>query len=233
MTTPSWPEGGPPPGDGPVPLTEIRPGAATAPPPDTPPAAGLPAGAVAATTAVARMGRHWGLLVALGVLSVVAGLAMLVWPEETVLVIAVLIGIQLLVNGLVRLVQSFAADDAAGGERVLLALLGIFSILVGVLCLRNILQTVAALAILVGVFWLISGIIDVIGGLSPGSVPGRGWRLLSGALGVIAGIAVLAYPGISLAVLVALFGIWLLLYGAISIGTGFAVHRETPRAAVA
>ena len=179
------------------------------------------------------MGRHWGLVVALGVLSVVAGLAMLVWPQETVLVIAVIIGIQLIVNGLVRVVQSFAVDDASGGERVLLALLGIFSILVGVLCLRNILQTVAALAILVGIFWLVAGIIDVIGGLSPGSVHSRGWRLLTGALGIIAGIAVLAYPGISLAALVALFGIWLLLYGALAIGTGFALHRETERVAVA
>jgi uncharacterized membrane protein HdeD (DUF308 family) len=233
MTTPTWPEGIPPAADGPVPPIEIRPGAATAPPSDPSPAHAGPNPVSPAATAVAAVGRHWGLVVALGILSVVAGLAMLVWPQETVLVIAVIIGIQLIVNGLVRLVQSFAVDDASGGERVLLALLGIFSILVGVLCLRNILQTVAALAILVGVFWLVAGIIDVIGGLSPGQVRGRGWRLLTGALGVIAGIAVLAYPGISLAALVALFGIWLLLYGALAIGTGFALHRETERVAVA
>jgi uncharacterized membrane protein HdeD (DUF308 family) len=243
VTTPTWPEGIPPAADGPVPPTEIRPGAATAPPPDASPAYASPAYAspasagpapgAAAATAVAAVGRHWGLVVALGILSVVAGLAMLVWPQETVLVIAVIIGIQLIVNGIVRVVQSFAVDDASGGERVLLALLGIFSILVGVLCLRNILQTVAALAILVGIFWLVAGIIDVIGGLSPGPVHGRGWRLLTGALGIIASIAVLAYPGISLAALVALFGIWLLLYGALAIGTGFALHRETDRVAAA
>lgn len=232
MTTPTWPEGIPPAADGPVPPTEIRPGAATVPPPDTTPHAGAGTGHRAAAATVAAVGRHWGLLVCLGVLSVVAGLAMLVWPQETVLVIAVIIGIQLIVGGIVRLVQSFAVDEASGGERVLLALLGIFSVLVGVLCLRNILQTVAALAILVGVFWLVAGIIDLIGGLSPGAVHGRGWRLLSGALGVIAGIAVLAYPGISLAALVALFGIVLLLYGALFIGTGFALRRAPAPAAV-
>jgi uncharacterized membrane protein HdeD (DUF308 family) len=79
----------------------------------------------------------------------------------------------------------------------------------------------------------VGGIIDVIGGLLPGSVPGRGWRLLSGALSVIAGIVLLAYPGISLAALVVLLGIWLLLYGAIFIGMGLAVRRETHRAGVA
>jgi uncharacterized membrane protein HdeD (DUF308 family) len=226
VTAPTWPDGTAPGPEGTMP-TEFRAGTAT-----EPPAGGRRADDPATdsgklATAVSVAGRHWGLLIALGVLSVVGGLAILVWPEETVLVVAVLIGLQLLVNGVVRLVQSFAADDAGGSERVLLALLGIFSILVGVLCLRNILQAVAALAVLVGLFWLVGGIIDVIGGLLPGSVPGRGWRLLSGALSVIAGIVLLAYPGISLAALVVLLGIWLLLYGAIFIGMGLAVRRET------
>jgi len=229
VTTPTGPDDVPPGTDSPLPPGEIRSGVVT-PPPDAAPAAVRVAdpGAVAAAT-VAGVGRHWGLLATLGVLSIVAGLAILAWPRQTVLVVAVVIGLQLLLNGIVRLVQSFAADDASGGERVFLALLGMFSILVGVLCLRNVLQTVAAIAILIGVFWLVGGIIDVIGGLSPGSVPGRGWRLLAGALGVIAGIAVLAYPGISLAALVALLGIWLLLYGAIFIAMSFAVRRETRR----
>jgi uncharacterized membrane protein HdeD (DUF308 family) len=222
VTTPTRPDSISPASDDPA---GIRP---EAPPPEARPAPGMPA-----APAVAMVGRHWGLPVLLGALSVVAGLAMLAWPAETVLVIAVVIGIQLLVNGVVRLVQSFAADDGSGGERTLVALLGIFSILVGVLCLRNILQTVTVLAVLVGVFWLVGGIIEVIGGLSTGSVPGRGWRLLSGALGVIAGIAVLAYPGISLGALVVLFGIYLLLFGVISIVTGLAVRRAAHRAGVA
>ena len=229
MTTPTGPDDIPPGADNPLRATETRPGMVTTPA-DAPSAAvpvADPRAAAAAT--VAGVGRHWGLLATLGVLSIVAGLAILAWPRQTVLVVAVIIGLQLLVNGVVRLVQSFAADDASGGERVFLALLGIFSILVGLLCLRNVLQTVAAIAILIGVFWLVGGIIDVLGGLFPGSVPGRGWRLLAGALGVIAGIAVLAYPGISLAALVALLGIWLLLYGAIFIAMSFAVRRETHR----
>jgi uncharacterized membrane protein HdeD (DUF308 family) len=217
VSTPTRPDSFSPASHGPA---GIRP---AAPPPESWTATEMPA----------VVGRHWGLPVVLGALSVAAGLAMLAWPAETVLVIAVVIGLQLLVNGVVRLVQSFAADDGSGGERTLVALLGIFSILVGVLCLRNILQTVTVLAILVGLFWLVGGIIEVIGGLSTGSVPGRGWRLLSGALGVVAGIAVLAYPGISLGALAVVFGVYLLLFGVISIVAGLAVRRAARRAGVA
>lgn len=230
MTIPTRPSGVPPAAEGSRPPAESRPSAA---PSSTWTVAPDPAPGPATAPAVAAVGRHWGLPVALGCLSVVAGLAMLAWPEETVLVVAVLIGLQLLVNGVVRVVQSLAADDAGGGERTLVALLGILSILVGVLCLRNILQTVAVLTVLVGVFWLVAGIIDLIVGLSPGSGAGRGWRLLSGALAVVAGIAVLAYPGISLGALVILFGIYLLLFGLVSIATGIVFRREALRAGAA
>ena len=43
-----------------------------------------------------RLGRHWGWLFAYGLLTLIAGLAVLVWPSETLLVLAVLFGIQLI-----------------------------------------------------------------------------------------------------------------------------------------
>ena len=226
MTAPIRPNSTAPATDGAAPPIEIRPRTAGEPADGNAPAWRTADSSTTAGAAIASVGRHWGLLVTLGVLSILAGLAIITWPQETVLVVAAVVGIQLLLNGVIRIVQSFAADDGTGGERVLLALVGIVSILVGVLCLRNILQTVGAVALLVGIFMLVAGIVDLIGGLLPDSVPGRGWRLLSGVLGVIGGIAILAYPGISLAALAVLLGVWLLLYGVVFVAMGFAVRRE-------
>ncbi len=171
------------------------------------------------------IGRHWTLPVVLGVVTLLAGVGVLVWPRATVGVVAIVVGLHLIINGVVRIVQSFGAEGAGGGERLLLALAGVLSVLIGALCLRNILQTVTAVVVLVGVFWLIAGIIDIVAGLSPGSVPARGWRLVSGAAAIVAGIVVLAYPDISLGVLTVILGVWLLLYGGILIATGIALWR--------
>ncbi|HST66704.1 MAG TPA: HdeD family acid-resistance protein [Mycobacteriales bacterium] len=171
------------------------------------------------------IGRHWGLPVALGLLTLLAGVAVLVWPRATVGVVAIVAGLQLIINGVIRIVQSFAVRDAGGGERFLLALTGILSVLIGALCLRHLLQSVAAVVVLVGIFWLIAGIIDIVTGLSPGSVPARGWRLATGAASVLAGLLILAYPDISLRALTVVLGVWLLLYGGVLIVTGIAVRR--------
>src|ERR1700689_2718072 len=73
---------------------------------------------------MARVGRHWGWVRAFGGMTVLSGVAALGWPGRTLVVVAVLFGIQLIVMGIFRFVGAFASDDRTGGTRVLLALLG-------------------------------------------------------------------------------------------------------------
>src|SRR5580698_1093043 len=58
-----------------------------------------------------RLSEHWGWLLLLGVITVVAGIAALAWPGLTLLVVAVLFGAQLIVMGIFRFVSAFASDD--------------------------------------------------------------------------------------------------------------------------
>ena len=74
-----------------------------------------------AVDVLASIGRHWGWIMAFGVLTLLAGVAVLAWPGRTLVVIAVLFGVQLIVTGIFRFVAAFAADDLTGGTRVLLA----------------------------------------------------------------------------------------------------------------
>jgi uncharacterized membrane protein HdeD (DUF308 family) len=104
---------------------------------------------------LARMGKHWGLFLFLGVMSVLLGIAMMVWPQITVGIIAILLGAWLLISGVFSLVSSFAAADADTASRVMMAIVGILSILLGVLCFRSIHQAVEILALFVGIGWLL------------------------------------------------------------------------------
>ena len=183
-------------------------------------------------TQLARVGRSRGWTVAFGALTLVAGILVLVWPGESILALAVVLGIWLLVAGVFRLVAAIATDEAQASSRVLLALLGVLAILVGILCLARPFQTATALALLLGAFWIVGGVIEFFHGVA-GDHPNRGWAIAGGLLSVIAGIVVLAYPGASLLVLTWLFGIWLIVLGGVAIAGGLTTGGSTasvPRA---
>ena len=173
---------------------------------------------------LARLGNSWSWSVTFGVLTLLAGILVLGWPGTSILALAVVLGVWLLVVGVYRLVAALSVDDTRGGGRALMALLGVLAILVGILCLARPFQTATALALLLGAFWVVSGVIELFHGLV-GDVSGRGWAVAGGLLSVIAGIVVLAYPGASLVVLAWLFGIWLIVLGAMTVAAGLAARR--------
>jgi len=139
----------------------------------------------------------------------VLGLMLLVWPAATTIVAAVIIGISLLVTGLSRLIEGLTADDADGRVRPAQVIVGL---LAGLYCVRHIEITVSLLAFIVGAFWVLHGVADLtVAAAGPG--PARGLRLLVGGFSLAAGLSVLFWPAISMAVLLAVIGTWLMFYG--------------------
>jgi uncharacterized membrane protein HdeD (DUF308 family) len=149
-----------------------------------------------------------------GLATLLIGIIIVAWPEATIGVFAVLFGVQLFLLGIFNLVRSVAAHGAGGGERVLYAVSGILSIMVGVLALRHLLQTAEVLAILFGLTWLVGGIIELVNVLSGSARAGRGWMITLSVLTSIAGLIVLVYPAPSLLTLTMLTGIWFIVWGA-------------------
>ena len=174
---------------------------------------------------LARAGRHWGSVLFFGIITVLAGIAALAWPGATLLVIAILFGIQLVIAGIYRFVTATASDDVSGGTRVLLALLGVLSMIIGLWAIRHALLTLLAMVVLLGIFWVVNGVIELFTALSHGGMPGRGWTAAMGVLSVLAGIIVLVYPSESLLVLSTVLGIWLLVYGVMEIVAAFRLRR--------
>ena len=140
------------------------------------------------------------------------------------LFVAVVFGVELIVAGIFRLVAAVALEEGAATSRVLLAVLGLLSILAGVLCLRAPFQTVLLLGLFLGLFFVISGVVEIFQGAS-GDSPSPGWTVASGVLGLLAGIVVLVWPLSSLVTLTWLFGITLLVIGVMTIAAGFAQRR--------
>ena len=173
---------------------------------------------------LAGVGRHWGWVLTFGIITLLAGLLTLAWPGRTIVVVAVLFGIQLVVAGIFRFIAALAADEESGGSRALLALLGVLSFIVGLYALRNVLVTIAALALLLGIFWIVNGAVEAFAALSHRGMQGRGWTVFMGLLSVVAGVVVLVYPSISLATLAVVLGFWLLVYGIMEIVLAFRLR---------
>jgi uncharacterized membrane protein HdeD (DUF308 family) len=119
-----------------------------------------------AADVLAGIGRHWGWVLVFGIITLLAGLLTLAWPGRTIVVIAVLFGAQLVVAGIFRFVAALASDDETGATRVLLALLGVLSFIVGLYALRHVLLTIAALVLPLGIFWIVNGAVEVFAALS-------------------------------------------------------------------
>ncbi len=164
---------------------------------------------------VTTTGRHWGLHLFNGAVMVLIGIGVLVWPGASLVVVSWLFAITLLVNGIVQILRALADADESGGHRVLFGLLGALSLLAGVLCLRSPLQTLAAIALLIGSWWIVSGVLTLIGAVRGDTGRSRGWAAALGVLSVLAGFVVLLQPGISLATLELTLGLSLIVLGVV------------------
>nr|WP_261386961.1 DUF308 domain-containing protein [Streptomyces sp. BK340] len=172
----------------------------------------------------------WTWILGSAVVTFVPGVLILVWPDETLHVLAVLIGLYLLLAGAFRFVMAFSHE--AHGERFAGVLIAVLFVLAGVLCLRNPLQTITALSLIVGLAWLASGIVTLYTALSAKDLPHRGVVLAVAVLGIVAGIVVLALPTESARVLTRLLGLWLVLLGLAEVWVAFSWRSALRRSGV-
>ncbi|MFF4760885.1 HdeD family acid-resistance protein [Streptomyces sp. NPDC001292] len=177
---------------------------------------------------LAGLGSSWSWLLASALATLVPGIIVLAWPNETLHVLAIVIGLYLLVTGAFRFVAAFSREEH--GERLPRLLVAVLFVLAGVLCLRHPLQTIAALSLIVGIVWLLSGMLTAYTALALRSLPHRGILLGAAALAIVAGVVVLALPTQSALVLTRLLGLWLVLLGLVELGVAFA-WRSTLRGA--
>lgn len=193
---------------------------------DVPSASGSDARLDPMQAGLGRLGAHWGLLLTLGLAMVALGIIALAWPGATLLALTVLIAVQFAVNGVFEIIQAFREDEAGAGSRTLFGLLGALSILVALLVLRDPLQSLLIFALLLGAWWVVTGVVETVTAISRGAQPDRWWRLAMGVLSVAAGAVVLVQPSLSLALLELVMAIWMLIYGVMAVVGAFALRAH-------
>lgn len=110
------------------------------------------------------------------------------------------------------------------------AVVGVLAIILGIYTFFNPGLTLAAMVAAFGAYALISGIVQVVGGVRGGATVGlegtsRTWLIVAGAIGVIAGIVTFVYPGLTVAALYTLVAVWAVLAGLAQVAVAI-VHRK-------
>lgn len=176
-----------------------------------------------------RLVDHWGLVLTYGLLTMGLGLVLVLWPDQTLKVLAVLIGIQLILTGAFRLVMAVASRHVDGSTRAVAGMFGALALVLGLLCLRSPLQTVLVIGMILGVWWMAAGLVDIVSALRSHDSHRRGWDLGLGVLSVLAGGFLLIAPEVSLGLLVVIVAVWLFSYGFIAIVAGLVLRSEERR----
>ena len=162
-----------------------------------------------------------------GVLAVIVGILILVWPGKTAAVVAAIIAIYAIAAGLVYAGLGIFSKTKGGWARVGHILLGILFIIAGVVALFNLTASVAWLAlfigILVGIMWIVEGIVAL---STLGDAASKGWSIFFAILSIIAGIVVLFSPLWGAVVLWWLLGISLIVLGIINIVRAFTFKGD-------
>ncbi len=187
------------------------------------------AGGVDVTTEqrdILRMvGKSWGWVLFFGIVTLALGILVVVHPKDTIYAFAFVLGIWLFVAGLFRIVVAIADHDDPGGARWFMAVLGLLSVIIGILFLRHTEETVTTLAFLIGLFWVVGGIIEFFTAYGDYGSPARGWRIGMGVLAFAAGVVTLVWPHLTVNVLAVIMGIWLILYGILEIALSLQLRH--------
>jgi len=165
------------------------------------------------------------LFMLMGLLNVVLGFVVLLWPDATLKVVVILVGLQLIFVGAIRIFVALAFPE--GSPRFLAFLVGLLGIVAGLLVMRDPMQTVALVVTLLGIFWVFAGLAGVISSFMAERGEKMG-MLLSALVTTALGAVLLAWPEPSLRVVAVVVALFLILQGVTELAAGVVGRRSTP-----
>jgi uncharacterized membrane protein HdeD (DUF308 family) len=142
-----------------------------------------------------------------GLLAAALGTVLIVWPGITIGTVVVLFAIYAFTDAVVFVTRLFRADRTTS-ERVLLGLRATIEVVAGIAAIAYPDITAGAMTVLVGLFAIAVGV-NEIAGSSKLRVSGAGWLVASGLLSILAGLALVVWPGIGAVTLAIVFGTYL------------------------
>lgn len=162
----------------------------------------------------------------LGVMAIVLGIALLIWPGVTLKIAAVALGAYFVISGVIRIVTAIVELGLPGGWRVLDILVGLLLTVGGVVMLKNATLSGAMLAVLVtmvvGLGWMMEGVMALV---ESWHMPSSAWAVIYALISIVAGCIMLFSPLASTGWLILFGGCALVALGIVAIVRAFTFGK--------
>ncbi len=169
--------------------------------------------------------RNWLLLFLRGVLAVIFGLVVIIWPQISLHLIVYIFAIFAVADGIVSLLESIVKIKTINRWWFIL-IAGIISIGFGVFAFVYPKITLIILIYVIGIRAFILGIIEIMNVLKRGSEIEEEWFLImSGVLSILFAIIIFFRPDIALTALVVILAIYAIFYGFLLIVLSLRIKR--------
>ncbi|WP_433468749.1 HdeD family acid-resistance protein [Spirillospora sp. CA-128828] len=170
------------------------------------------------------MTRHWWVLALRGAFAILFGIVAWAWPGITVWALVVLFGAYALADGVVALAEAFRGTT--GSPRGMLVLSGVAGIALGIAALVWPGITAFVLLMLIAAWAVATGVLEVVVAFAlRKELKGEWAYVLTGAISVIFGILLFAWPVSGAVAIVWLIGLFSILFGAAMVGAAFRLRR--------
>jgi len=170
----------------------------------------------------------WQVELLVGIVTLGLGIALAFHPSTSLSVVCVFIGALLILGGIFHFVRALDHDEQ---HRAWVAVAGLLEVVIGVVMIRHLDLTKAAIGLLIGIVWIVQGVVALLGGFMGGAREVRGWAIAFGLISLIAGIVVVSVPSSSVNALATLLGIWFIVMGVFELVGGFVLRSQLKKVA--
>lgn len=172
------------------------------------------------------MTRRWWLVVLRGVVAIAFGLAAIAWPRITLLALVVLWGAYTLLDGVAAVAIGVSRRDAHAGDRAMHLLLGVLGIAAGLVALVWPDITVVALLVVIAVWAIVAGAVQLATAVRLRRVIRNEWFLaLAGVTTVVLGVLLIVQPAEGALALVVAIATFTLVWGVVLVLLGLRLRR--------
>jgi len=169
---------------------------------------------------------EWWLIALRGLFAVIFGVLALAWPTQTATAIVMLVALFILIDGILSLVGAARRHEPTWGFGVFE---GIIGVVIGILALAMPQITAMVLVVLVGIWAIVTGILELLAAVRLRTELASEWLLgAAGVLSIVFGIAVFVAPSAGVVAISVIVGIYALLFGASLIVYGFRLRKIRP-----
>jgi len=174
------------------------------------------------------LAENWWLVLLRGIAGIVFGTMAFFWPGLTLLTLTILWGAYAVSDGIFALAAAISGSGGETSSRWWLALVGVVSIIAGVVTFLWPGMTALVLLMLIASWAIVVGVLQIWGAIQlRKQIEGEWWLALSGLMSVAFGVLVMARPDAGALSVVWMIGWFAILAGCMYVGLAFRLKKIT------